>query len=179
MVYMQGLPTPNANDPNGKLPGWQNVPGILGDRDLEFFDAVLADLRHDYRVDERRIYSTGHSNGGGFTYLLWRARGDTFAAVAPSGFAAVGVQEYLKPKPVMLVAGRKDQRVKFAAQELTMEAVRKTNQCGAGLAWDKDCTLYPSSLGTPVVELIYDGPHAFPATASALIVKFFKGQVKQ
>ncbi|MDO8545056.1 MAG: hypothetical protein Q7S40_31830 [Opitutaceae bacterium] len=178
VVYMQGLNTPGGNDPDGKLPGWQNAPGVLGDRDLTFFDAVLADLRHDYRVDDRRIYSTGHSNGGGFTYLLWRTRGNTFAAVAPSGSAISAAEENLRPKPVMHVAGRKDERVKFAAQEQTMEALRTLNQCGEGLAWDKDCTLYPSAIGAPVVTMIYDGPHAYPASASALIVRFLKEQTK-
>ena len=45
---------------------------------------MLARLKTDYKVDDKRIYSTGHSNGGGFTYLLWAARGDVFAAFAPS-----------------------------------------------------------------------------------------------
>ena len=83
-VYMQGLNTPGTlTDPQGKLPGWQKTFGDQGDRDLKFFDAVLATLKKDYKVDENRIYATGHSNGGGFTYLLWAARGDVLAAVAP------------------------------------------------------------------------------------------------
>ncbi|MEI9864297.1 MAG: hypothetical protein WDN00_07025 [Limisphaerales bacterium] len=45
---------------------------------MKFFDAVLARLKQDYKVDAKRIYCTGHSNGGGFTYLLWLARGDVF-----------------------------------------------------------------------------------------------------
>jgi polyhydroxybutyrate depolymerase len=32
-------------------------------------------MKQDYRVDEQRIYATGHSKGGAFTYLLWAARG--------------------------------------------------------------------------------------------------------
>ena len=89
VVYMQGLNTPGTlTDPQGKLPGWQKTFGDQGDRDLKFFDAVLATLKKDYKVDEKRIYATGHSNGGGFTYLLWAARGDVFAAVAPCAAAA-------------------------------------------------------------------------------------------
>ena len=89
VVYMQGLNTPGQlTDPEGKKPGWQKTIGDQNDRDLHFFDAVLASLKKDYKVDSKRIYSTGHSNGGGFTYLLWAARGEQFAAFAPS--AAVG-----------------------------------------------------------------------------------------
>jgi polyhydroxybutyrate depolymerase len=58
--------------------------GAEGDRDLKFFDAVLASLKKDYKVDAKRIYSTGHSNGGSFTYLLWETRAKEFAAFAPS-----------------------------------------------------------------------------------------------
>ena len=71
VVYMQGLNTPGRlTDPEGKRPGWQSAEGDQGDRDLKFFDTVLDSLRKDYRVDDKRIYATGHSNGGGFTYLL-------------------------------------------------------------------------------------------------------------
>ena len=42
-VYMQGLKTPGTlTDPQGKLAGWQKTFGDQGDRDLKFFDAVLA-----------------------------------------------------------------------------------------------------------------------------------------
>ena len=90
VVYPQGLNTPGRlTDPEGKKAGWQGRVGDdQGDRDLKFFDAVLASLEHDYRVDEKRIYATGHSNGGGFTYLLWADRGGHFAAVAPCAATA-------------------------------------------------------------------------------------------
>jgi polyhydroxybutyrate depolymerase len=88
VVYMQGLNTPGRlTDPKGEKPGWQRTVGDQDDRDLKFFDAVLASLKQDYRVDAKRIYATGHSNGGGFTYLLLAARGSTFAAFAPSAAA--------------------------------------------------------------------------------------------
>lgn len=86
VVYMQGLNTPGRlSDPEGKKAGWQHNVGAQEDRDLKFFDAVLASLKKDYKVDAKRIYATGHSNGGVFTYLLWEARAKEFAAFAPSG----------------------------------------------------------------------------------------------
>ena len=84
-VYMQGLNTPGRlTDPEGKRTGWQMRVGDQQDRDLKFFDAVLARVKQNSKVDGKRIFATGHSNGGGFTYLLWAERGDIFAAVAPS-----------------------------------------------------------------------------------------------
>jgi len=177
VIYPQGLNTPGRlTDPEGKKPGWQPRIGDQQDRDLKFFDAMFARLKQNYKVDEKRIYCTGHSNGGAFTYLLWAARGEVFAAVAPSGAAAVPqLQIRLKPKPCLHIAGEKDPLVKFEWQKLTMNAVRKLNGCEAeGKEWAKNCTLYPSKSGTPFVAFIHPGGHGFPAEAPPLIVKFFK-----
>ncbi len=177
VVYLQGLNTPGRlTDPDGKKPGWQSGIGDQGDRDLEFFDTVLASLQREARVDDKRIYATGHSNGGSFTYLLWAARGERFAALAPSGCAAPRLLTRLKPKPVLHVAGENDPLVKFSWQKQTMDAVRKLNQCGEGQPWEgeKGCTIYPSKLGAPLVTFIHPGAHQFPAAAPAVIVKFFK-----
>jgi polyhydroxybutyrate depolymerase len=174
-VYMQGLNTPGRlTDRDGKHPGWQKKAGDQHDRDLKFFDAVLARLKQDYRVDEKRIYATGHSNGGAFTYLLWAERGDVFAAVAPSAAAFRDVAK-LKPKPAMHLAGELDPLVKFTWQKLTMDAVRRVNGCDReGNPWDRRCTIYPSKTGTPLVTFIHPGGHQFTKDAPALIVKFFK-----
>ena len=177
VVYMQGLNTPGQlTDPEGKRPGWQAVVGDQGDRDLKFFDAVITSMKEQHRIDERRVYSTGHSNGGGFTYLLWAARGDVFAAVAPSAAVAGRVGKDLKPKPVMHVAGENDPLVRFSWQQLAIVHLRKLNDCGEGTPWgtNKNCTLYSSKSGNPVVTLIHPGTHKYPDEAPALIVKFFQ-----
>ena len=177
VVYMQGLNTPGRlTDPDGKKPGWQATVGDQGDRDLKFFDAVLASMKEQYQIDERRVYSTGHSNGGGFTYLLWAARGEVFAAVAPSAAVAGRVRNDLKPKPVMHVAGENDELVKFAWQQLTITHLKQLNDCGNGAPWgtNKLCTQYESKGGNPVVTLIHPGTHKYPDEAPALIVKFFR-----
>jgi len=179
-VYLQGLNTPGKlTDPEGKKPGWQSSPGDQQDRDLKFYDIVLASLKKDYKVDDKRIFSTGHSNGGGFTYLLWATRGDTLTAVAPS--AAISNQNIkdLKPKPVLHVAGEKDTLVKYDWQLRTIDAVRKLNGTyGDGQPWEKLGKVYPSKSNTPVLTYIHSGGHNFPSDAPALIVKFFKEQGK-
>jgi polyhydroxybutyrate depolymerase len=175
-IYMQGLNTPGKlTDKEGNRPGWQMALGDQDNRDLKFFDAVLARLKKDYKLDSKRIFSTGHSNGGAFTYLLWAERGEVLAAVAPSAGMTVESLPKLKPKPVMHIAGEKDALVKFEWQERTIAAVRKINGCEPeGKSWDKDCTIYPSKTGTPVIAYIHSGGHVVPAAAPELIVKFFK-----
>jgi polyhydroxybutyrate depolymerase len=181
VVYPQGLNTPGQlTDPEGKRPGWQHAAGNQNDRDLKFFDAMLASLKQEYQVDDRRIYSTGHSNGGGFTYLLWATRGEVLAAVAPSSAAAARVLKDLKPKPVLHIAGEQDPLVKYQWQKLMVDRLRQINGCDAkGTDWAKDCTLYPSPGGTPVVTLIHPGDHKFLAAAPPLIVRFFKEHAKK
>jgi polyhydroxybutyrate depolymerase len=181
IVYPQGLNTPGQlTDPEGKKPGWQHAPGQLEDRDLKFFDAILASLQEDYKVDAKRVYSTGHSNGAGFTYLLWATRGEKLAAVAPSAAVAAKLMPMLKPKPVLHVAGQNDPLVKFEWQKQTMEELRKINQCEPeGKPWDKGekgCTIYASKVNAPVITYIHPGTHQFLKEAPAVITKFFKEQ---
>lgn len=186
VVCPQGLPTASGRDPEGKRSGWQPGPGENKDRDLKFVDAILKTLREQYRVDDRRIYATGHSNGGALTYLLWGTRGKEFAAIAPSaaGAAVLRRTKDLPPMPVLHVAGEKDPIVPFTGQQRTMAAVRLKNGCEAeGREWARAGklvgTVYPSKGGTPFVSVIHPGTHAYPDEAPGLIVKFFKEQAKK
>lgn len=176
VVYPQGMPTPGRlTDPQGKRNGWQHAAGEQEDRDLKFFDAIFATLRDQHHIDVDRVYSTGHSNGGGFTYLLWAERPDVFAAVAPSSAAAGRMRHKLTPKPALHIAGENDPLVKFSWQELTMKGVRELNGCTAdGTAWGTHATWYPSTTHTPFVAVVHPGDHKFYREARPLIVRFFK-----
>ncbi len=174
VVYPQGLNTPTRIDPQGKRPGWQTSAGSQDDRDLKFFDDMLATIKDKYRVDENRIYATGHSNGAIFTYLLWSTHHDLFAAVAPSS-APKGQVELTKPLPVFHVAGEQDRIAPFAFQQATMADVRRVNGCtDKGIDWAPGCTSYASKTDTPLVTFIHPGGHVFPKEAPALIVRFFQ-----
>jgi polyhydroxybutyrate depolymerase len=186
VVCPQGLPTASPRDPQGDRSGWQSRQGVNGDRDLKFFDAMLQRLRREFRIDDRRIYATGHSNGGGFTYLLWSARGSEFAALAPSAAGAAALREAkILPKlPILHVAGEADEIVPFANQQKTMDQVRQHLGCAAqGQPWDSagdlKGLLYKAPEGAPFVSLIHPGTHKYPAAAPALIVKFFQQHAKQ
>jgi polyhydroxybutyrate depolymerase len=180
VVYMQGLNTPGRlTDPEGKKPGWQSAKGDQDDRDLKFFDDVLKSLRQELKVDDSRIYSTGHSNGGGFTYLLWAERSDVFAAMAPSGSAALRTRGQLKPKPVLHIAGSNDPLVKFSWQSMMIDSLKKSQKCGVGTPWKDVCTEYPSEIGAPVVTMITENGHRFPPKAPEIIVAFFRQHAKK
>ena len=179
VVYPQGLKTPGMTDPEGKKSGWQNRAGAQDDRDLKFFDAMLAGLHEKFKIDDHRVYSTGHSNGGGFTYLLWEQRGEVFAAIGPSSAGTIRVREETKPRPLIHIAGATDAIVPIAFQQRTLSGVRFVNGCDpTGSPWAEHCTVYSSKGGAPVVVCVHPGGHEYFNQATALIVRFFKEHSK-
>jgi polyhydroxybutyrate depolymerase len=178
VIYPQGFPTVGAvTDPEGRLPGWQQKAGDNGDRDLHLVDAMLAWALDHYAIDRTRVFAAGHSNGGSMVYLLWSARGDRFAAFAPSSSVfRLDAMAGAKPKPVFIVSGRADPLVPFAAQQLSLRGVLRLNQAAADAQpWSGDAQMHRSSIGADVVAYIHPGGHPMPEDAGALIVKFFKG----
>jgi polyhydroxybutyrate depolymerase len=176
VVYPQGLPTQGyLGDLRGRLPGWQHGAGENGDRDLKFVDAMIETLCSKYSVDPDRIYATGFSNGGFFCYLLWAARPQTFAAVAPGAASLVPSIQLRAPKPAFIYGGRNDRRVQFSAQEAAMDAARNVNGCEKnGITCGDKCLLFTSTRQAPVMTFIHDGDHVFVPEVKPLIVAFFK-----
>ncbi len=176
VVYPQGLPTPGIIlDREGKQPGWQREAGQENDRDLKFVDAILATLREKYSVDENRIYATGFSNGGLFTYLLFSQRANVFAAFAPGGAVLLPQVAPTKSLPVLHYGGQSDQLARFDKQQATIDQLRKFNGCAEkGESCGANCTLYRSSKAAPVETFIHPLGHLYPPAVTPVIVKFFK-----
>jgi polyhydroxybutyrate depolymerase len=176
VVYPQGLPTPGiVMDLEGKKPGWQNSAGQQQDRDLKFVDAMLASLREKYSIDDSRIYATGFSNGGLFTYLLFSQRANVFAAFAPGGAVLLPQVSLSEPRPVFHYGGKSDRLAKFEKQEKTIEQLRKFNGCaGKGESCGTNCTIYSSTKRAPVATFIHPLGHLYPTQVTPLIVKFFQ-----
>src|SRR5213078_2290835 len=64
LMHIQSLwPAAIVGYPQGQRAGGQQEAGQNGDRDLKFFDAMLATMKQNYTVDDARIYTTGFSNG--------------------------------------------------------------------------------------------------------------------
>ena len=132
-------------------------------RDLEMFDALLSHFLREYNIDRSRIYATGHSNGGAFVHALWRWRGDTFAAVAPSASTSskLGESRYNRtPKPVLIIGGEADEIVKIAGIRREIALVKQINN------------------SRDVETFIHKEGHKFHPQAAAEIVQFFKKYTK-
>jgi len=178
VVYPQGLKTAGLYDPEGKRSGWETRGKAEENKDLKFFDVMLADFRERGIVDERRIHSTGHSNGGGFTYTLLFERGEVFASVAPS---SAGTGRFFREKakvhiPILHLAGEKDKVVPMEWQEPAIQAILKHNECGEPETWADHplCKIYPSKLDAPLVTYVHPGGHRMPKDAGELFVRFFQ-----
>jgi len=176
VVYPQGVNRPSPVDPQGNRPGWQveaNQANI-GNKDLDFFDAMLATMRQKYLVDDSRVYAVGFSNGAAFSLLLWAERGQTLAAVGDCAGRLAQSEQLTLPRPLVAIAGRADPINPFAFQQQTIEIARQAdNATGAGQPCGQYCTLYPSTTQTPVKTFIHPGGHVYPPWASGQIVKFF------
>lgn len=175
VVYMQGIPTPSHIDPEGKRNGWQAEPGDVGDRDLEFFDAVLATLHQRFSIDDRRIYVTGFSNGAIFSLLLWAERGKELAAIGVCAGILRPPAQLKLARPAINIGGRNDTVAVFALQEQTWQTERTVDGCSATpQACGPACNLYPSSKQAPVETIVHPGGHVYPPWASKRIVDFFR-----
>lgn len=176
VVYPQGVNRPSAVDPQGNRTGWQveaNQPNI-GNKDLDFFDAMLAKIRQQYVVDDTRVYAAGFSNGAAFSLLLWAERGQTLAAIAECAGRLARSEQLTLPRPLLAIAGQADPINPFAFQQQTIETARQANNAtGAGQPCGQYCTEYPSTTQTPVKAFIHPGGHEYPSWASPHIVKFF------
>ena len=184
LVFPQGLPTVSPLvDKEGRMPGWQTSVTSEGGRDIKLFDTILADLKKQHAVDDRRIYSMGHSNGAAFSYLLWQARPEVLAAIGSVAGSLRGDGKPPSSLPVIHVAGENDPLVKFTWQQATFAAVKRFNGCAdEGKAWAKEgvleATIYASSKGAPLVTAIHGGGHEYAKGSTELIVRFFKENPK-
>jgi polyhydroxybutyrate depolymerase len=184
VVYPQGLKTKAPHDPQGDRPGWQQTTGIYGDRDLKFFDQMVATLRQKYLVDDKRIYTTGFSNGAVFSYLLWAERSNVIAAIGEVAGRLFDPEHLTQPRAVLAIAGVLDTTDPYDEQKQTIEnddrpvdnATGQGQQCPvpSGAASGTKCTLYPSTTQTPVKTFIHPGAHVYPPWAPEEIVKFFR-----
>lgn len=172
VVYPQGLDVQLL----GKTaPGWQIAPRMQGDRDLKFYDALLAKVQADYGIDKKRVYTCGMSNGAFFSYVLLTARSSTLAAAAPVGGATVPAFRGAPAMPILITHGKNDPLIKIGAAEQCRDAAIANNKASDKTReWMKGYTLYPGASGKDVVYHVHDGGHDWPSTTSDAIVKFFK-----
>jgi polyhydroxybutyrate depolymerase len=78
LVYPQGLP---ENDTRGGVWSYKDANTNKEVDNIGFVKAMIDKLASEYKVDEERIYSTGYSNGGEFSFELACSLSDRIAAI--------------------------------------------------------------------------------------------------
>ena len=148
VVYPDGLTAPHT-----RWPGWNDGRRQNGGADdLAFARALVADLTKRYRVDRKRIYATGFSNGGTFTEYLGCKMTGVFAAIAPvSGSIPVADRASCAPSraiPVLEIAGTADPIMPYDGGEIRLLGVDRgevTSAPGTAAFWAGNdyCNLTP------------------------------------
>ena len=146
--------------------------GETGDRDLAFYDTMLASLRSALPVDSNRIYAMGHSNGSGFVSLLLNQRGAGIAATANLSGQPVQLLPTDPARSMFMAMGMTDPIVPYANQKRAIPLAEK--KIGADPATAKVAGYLRSEKGRGNLELgvhtsIPAGtsrPRSFPASSS-------------
>jgi polyhydroxybutyrate depolymerase len=178
VLYLQGINTPGGIvDQKGIFTGWQMNIGENEDRDIRFFDSMIDYLKLNYKIDTKKIYLLGHSNGGLFVYELWAARPEIIAAiVAISAMLPSKINSsLLTPKPIFHIAGRNDSIVKYELQLETIKSIVKVNKCESALTTNNvGIQKYRSFIDVPLMVYIHNGGHSVPKEVIPYIIDFYK-----
>ena len=105
--------------PTGKFATW-NAGKCCGEArntksdDIAFVKAMITKIKSDYNIDENKIFATGMSNGGLFSYRLACEMTDVFKAIA----AVAGTDNTIDCKPskpisILHIHAQNDDRVLF------------------------------------------------------------------
>lgn len=113
--------------PNGIDRTWD----IGGDKDLKFMQALINEMYSKYKIDRNRVYISGWSMGGMFTYYAMMKAADTYAAFAPmSGYHFWGgTATSSRPVPILHIHGKADDVVTVDNLQKELDKWIKRNQC--------------------------------------------------
>ena len=113
--------------PNGIDKSWD----ISGDKDLRFMQALIDEMVKKYAIDPDRVYLSGFSMGGMFTYHAMNRMADKIAAFAPiSGYPMWGGNySSSRPVPIIHTHGTTDDVVGFSGVAAVLSAWVDRNKC--------------------------------------------------
>jgi polyhydroxybutyrate depolymerase len=128
--------------------------------DLAFFDAMLDALSREHRIDPRRVFATGISNGGMFSHYLGANRASKVAAIAPvvGGITEPFDQRFKPAEPVsvLIIQGTADSLVPYGGGRV---AASSTADRGSVVSTDRAVQMWTSAnacSGEPQVQPLPD-----------------------
>lgn len=103
---------------------------ISGDQDTKWITEIIDQLAKDYKIDTKRVYLSGFSMGGMFSYHAMSKIADKIAAFAPcSGYLMMGAGTAMRPVPIFHSHGTNDGVVGYDGLENNLGNYRKQFNC--------------------------------------------------
>jgi poly(3-hydroxybutyrate) depolymerase len=172
VLYPEGLPRGAGSGG----PAWQNRPAELGDRDLAFFDAMLAWLESRGCIDRRRVFVLGYSNGAGLAHLLACARAEVIAGTA----IAAGRLSCMPSTamPIVLSHGVRDQNIEYEQAIAAAQAWGAANRCAAPPAPGAPGCVAAAGCTTATTVCTHGGGHEYDPAFTKVAAEFFKSVPK-
>ena len=167
-VYPDGLA-----DSSGRT-GWPNT----NDRDVAFFDALLAHVRARTCVDPQRVFATGFSYGGYMSNTLGCERAGVVRAIAPLSGGLPWSGACTRARAAAWIAhGTADATVAITQGEGARDYWVAVNGCRAATqpVAPAPCQAYEGcAAGSPVVWCPFDDGHTVPPWAYQGVMRFFE-----
>jgi len=103
---------------------------ISGDQDTKWISAVIDQLVKDYKLNPKRVYLSGFSMGGMFSYHAISKIADKIAAIAPcSGTNVYGASKAQRPMPIFHPHGTKDDVLNYSQVDGFLKNYRDQFNC--------------------------------------------------
>jgi polyhydroxybutyrate depolymerase len=153
-------------DPEGVNKSW-NAGSCCGGNsqdDVKYFRDVVAKATADLCIDKKRVYVSGHSNGGAMTHRLACEAADIFAAAAPvCGWMTISNCNPSRPIPLLSIRGLNDGTVKIEGADADVNEWLSNDKCAKEQVTTSGvCKTYKScDAGTQVMDCRPRGGHDF------------------
>ena len=177
VVFPQGLNSKSPRDINAERTGWQYQIGDYENRDIKFFDNMYSYFLNKYPVDINKVYCTGSSNGGSFTYMLLQSKPQIFSSAAPAITANIGYESIYKmnlpPIPIFHTTGKKE--FSFLKQKELVDYIIKKKKAKFTGYWNNNIDIkhYKSQRGD-IIWFTHSDGHRWRTEDTKLIADFFK-----
>ena len=120
---------------------------ISGDQDTKWVTQIIDQMAKEYDIDTRRVYLSGFSMGGMFTYHAMSKIADKIAAFAPcSGTNVMGTSKAQRPVPIFHPHGTNDDVLQYNQVENFIKNYRDQFNCPAQAEVTEN---YPNSENSP------------------------------
>ena len=180
VAFLEGTPV-KLNEPANFVTNpnlWNDGSGRghkSGIDDVGFIRRVIEEISSEYKIDPRRIYVTGFSNGASMTFRVGVELSDKIAAIAPVMGHLFVTGRLQHPVPLLLIAGGADPLNPLHGGEApnpwSSELHYKPPMIDSVNSW----RALPGSNGQEIIFQVIEGEkHQWPKGATETIWQFFK-----